>query len=111
MPEKIKLIYSYDKTGSVVKGWKPFRTTGSVKAEINYFKVSGKDYIVASDENSIYFLDRTGNKRINLKEPVTKAAGSAMRLNLRIRTIMLFVHRLMVQFSIYILMEVLKNSV
>ena len=39
-----KMIYSYDKTGNVVKGWKPFRTTGFVKAEINYFKVSGKDY-------------------------------------------------------------------
>jgi len=76
-----KMVYSYDKTGNVVKGWKPFRTTGYVKAEINYFKVSGKDYLVASDENSIYFLDRSGNKRINLKGPVTKAIGSSMRLN------------------------------
>ncbi len=76
-----KMIYSYDKTGNVVKGWKPFRTTGLVKAEISYFRVSGKDFIVAADESSVYFLDRTGNKRINLNEPVTKAAGSAMRLN------------------------------
>jgi hypothetical protein len=75
-----KMIYSYDKTGSVVKGWTPFRTTGLVKAEINYFKVSGKDYIVAADETAVYFLDRSGNKRMNLKEPVTKAAGSPMRL-------------------------------
>ena len=76
-----KMIYSYDKTGNVVKGWNPFRTTGYVKSEINYFKVSGKDYLVASDDKSIFFLDRTGNKRLNLKEPVTRAAGSAMRLN------------------------------
>jgi hypothetical protein len=76
-----KMIYSYDKTGNVVKGWKPFRTTGYVKAEISYFKVSGKDYLIASDETSVYFLDRTGNKRINLKEPVTRAGESAMRLN------------------------------
>ena len=76
-----KMIYSYDKTGSVVKGWNPFKTTGTVKSEINYFRVSGKDYIVVADENAIYFLDRTGNKRINLKEPVTKAVGSAIRLN------------------------------
>jgi hypothetical protein len=76
-----KMIYSYDKTGNVVKGWKPFRTAGMVKTEISYFKVSGKDYLVVSDELSIYFLDRTGNKRINLKETVTKANGSAMRLN------------------------------
>lgn len=75
-----RLIYSYDKMGNVVKGWTPFKTTGFVKSEISYFRVSGKDYIVAADENSIYFLDRTGNKRINLKEPVIKAIGSAMRL-------------------------------
>jgi hypothetical protein len=77
-----KLVYSYDKKGSVVKGWKPFRTTGFVKAEINYFKVSGKDYIVAADENALYFLDRSGNKRMNPNETVIKAAGSALRLNI-----------------------------
>jgi hypothetical protein len=77
-----KQIYSYDKTGSVVKGWKPFRTAGYVKAEISYFNVSGKDYLVAADESALYFLDRTGNKRMNLNEPVAKAVGSAMRLNL-----------------------------
>jgi hypothetical protein len=75
-----KKIYSYDKTGSVVKGWTPFRTAGLVKSDICYFKVSGKDYIVASDEASIYFLDRTGNKRLNLKDAVTRSKGSAMRL-------------------------------
>ncbi len=75
-----KLIYSYDKTGNTVKGWKPFRTLGTVKAEINYFKVSGKDFLVAADDKSIYFIDRRGNQRIVLKEPVTKAVGSAIRL-------------------------------
>ncbi len=75
-----KMIYSYDKTGSVVKGWKPFRTAGTVEHEIDYFKVSGKDYIVASDDYSIYFLDRRGNKRLNLSQAVTRAKGSAMRL-------------------------------
>ena len=75
-----KMIYSYDKTGSVVKGWKPFKTAGTVQSEIAYFKVSGKDYIVASDENSIYFLDRTGNKRLYLREAASRAKGSAMRL-------------------------------
>jgi len=76
-----KMIYSYEKTGNVVKGWKPFRTNGYVKDEINYFKVSGKDYLVASDESSIYFLDRSGNKRITLKEPAARAGGSSMRLS------------------------------
>ena len=75
-----KMIYSYDISGSIVKGWKLFRTSGLVKSEINYFKVSGKDYLVASDESSVYFLDRRGNIRLNLKEPVIRATGSAMRL-------------------------------
>jgi hypothetical protein len=76
-----KMIYSYEKSGNVVKGWKPFRTSGYVKDEINYFKVSGKDYLVASDESSIYFLDRSGSKRISLREPANKANGSSMRLS------------------------------
>jgi hypothetical protein len=75
-----KMIYSYDKTGNVVKGWKQFKTSGQVTSEISYFKISGKDYLVASDEFSIYLLDRSGNKRVNLKETVTKAGGSALRL-------------------------------
>ena len=81
-----KMIYSYDKTGNVVKGWKPFRTTGYVKSEINYFKVSGKDYLVASDDKSIFFLDRTGNKRLNLKEPVTKGSRIGNEIESGIRT-------------------------
>jgi hypothetical protein len=76
-----KMIYSYEKSGNVVKGWKPFRTSGYVTDEINYFKVSGKDYLVASDESSVYFLDRSGNKRVALKEPAVRAKGSSMRLS------------------------------
>jgi hypothetical protein len=75
-----RMVYAYDRSGSVVKGWKPFRTGGTVSSEISWFRVSGKDYLVISDETSVYFLDRAGNKRLTLKEPVTKAVGSAMRL-------------------------------
>jgi hypothetical protein len=76
-----KMIYSYDKSGSVVKGWKPFRTAGIVKSEVDYYRISGKDYIVACDESSVYFLDRYGNIRLKLNEPVTRARGSSLRLN------------------------------
>jgi hypothetical protein len=75
-----KQIYSYDKNGSTVKGWKPFTTAAVVNEEISYFKVSGKDYLVASDGIDLYFLDRSGNKRLTLREPVSKANGSALRL-------------------------------
>ncbi len=75
-----KMIYAYDKTGSVVKGWKSFRTNGYVNSEIYWFRVSGKDYLIISDEASLYFIDRSGNPRLTLKEPVTKAKGSSIRL-------------------------------
>jgi hypothetical protein len=80
IPGEDKMIYEYDKSGSVVKGWKPFRTNGTVKQEIKYFRVSGKDYLVVSDETSLYFLDRTGSVRLKLSEPVTRAKGSELRI-------------------------------
>ncbi len=80
IPGEDKLIYEYDKTGSVVKGWKQFRTNGNVRNEVRFFRVSGKDYIIASDETSVYILDRTGNIKLNVKETVTRAPGSELRL-------------------------------
>jgi len=76
-----KKIYSYDKTGNVVRGWEQFTTSGLVTSEIKYFRVSGKDYIVASDETSLFILDRTGNIRVTLKEEVSRARGSTMGLH------------------------------
>ena len=76
-----KMVYAYDKSGSVVKGWNPFRTAGFVSDEAYFYRVSGKDFIVVADESSIYFLDRYGNIRLKLNDAVTKAKGSALRLN------------------------------
>lgn len=81
IPGEDKLVYSYDKTGSVVKGWEPFRTAGLVTSEAGFYKVSGKDFIVVADESSVYFLDRQGRVRLTPDDAVTKAKGSAMRLS------------------------------
>jgi hypothetical protein len=76
-----KMIYAYDISGNVVKGWAPFKTAGQVSMGIKFFRVSGKDYIIASDETSIYFLDRSGNIRLSIKEPVRKAKKSEIRIS------------------------------
>jgi hypothetical protein len=73
-------IYLYDRSGAQVRGWNLFVTKGTVKDQIAFYRVRGKDYLVVADEQSLYFLDRTGNTRVNLREPVTRAAGSALRL-------------------------------
>ena len=75
-----KQVYAYDKTGSLVKGWNLFKTGSVVSSEISWLRVSGKDYLVVSDQNSVYFLDRTGNKRLTLKDAASRAPGSALRL-------------------------------
>ena len=49
------MIYTYDKSGNIVKGWKPFRTNRMISSEISGSRVSGKDYIVIADETSLYF--------------------------------------------------------
>jgi hypothetical protein len=76
-----RMIYCYEKNGSVVKGWKPFRSAGTVTSEAGFYRVSGKDYIVVADESSLYFLDRTGNERLKLRESATKAKNSSLRLS------------------------------
>ena len=78
---KDKLVYAYDKSGNAVRGWKPVRTAGEVNAEISWCRVSGKDYIIVSDNSSIYLLDRRGNIRLRPAEAVTKAANSSLRLS------------------------------
>lgn len=75
-----KQMYMYDRSGSVVKGWEPFRTAGYVSGEASYYKISGKDFIVVADESSVYLLDRYGKTRLRLNDAVTKAKGSALRL-------------------------------
>ena len=75
-----KLVYSYDKSGNVVKGWVPFRTAGIVTNEAKFYNVSGKDFIIIADESSVYFLDRSGKVRLRLNDAVTMAKGSALRL-------------------------------
>ena len=75
-----KMIYSYDKTGNVVKGWKPFHTPGIVSSQVSYLKAGRKDYLEVSDENSVYILDRSGNRKVNTKGSAAKALHSSVRL-------------------------------
>lgn len=75
-----RLVYAYDKSGNVVKGWNPFKTAGTVSAQINHFRISGKDYIAVTDDRALYLLDRSGNKRVTLSEQVTRAPGSSLRM-------------------------------
>jgi hypothetical protein len=55
-------------------------TRGRVSDPVAFFRVRGKDYLLLSDDQSVYLLDRTGNIRVNPQEPLIKAKGSCVRL-------------------------------
>ncbi|RKD91917.1 DUF3352 domain-containing protein [Mangrovibacterium diazotrophicum] len=59
-----KQIYGYDRNGSLVEGWKPEKTDGTVTDQLQHFRVDGKDYIVCADRYKTYIFDRQGSIRV-----------------------------------------------
>jgi len=73
-------VYAYNKSGSTVRGWNQFSTKGRVRNDIEFFRVSGKDYLVVNDEENMYILDRRGNIRVEMREQVSRSDRSMLRL-------------------------------
>jgi hypothetical protein len=78
-------IYVYDIAGNLITGWKFGKTESQVYGEIQHFRVQGKDYIVLTDQNKTYFLDRRGRERIRLKERVVLSPRNPVTLDMNIR--------------------------
>ena len=60
-------IYLYDKKGNIVTGWAPPKTEHDVIQPVQFFRVENKDYIVFTDKNRGYILDRKGKTRVTIK--------------------------------------------
>jgi len=78
-------IYMYDIEGNMISGWNFGKTESLVKGMVQHFRIYGKDYIVALDENRAYFLDRRGRERIRLKERVALTPQNPLTLDMNIR--------------------------
>lgn len=78
-------IYVYDIAGNLITGWKFGKTESKVYGEIQHFRVQGKDYIVATDQNRSYFLDRRGKERLRLKQRVNLSPQNPLTLDMNIR--------------------------
>lgn len=83
-------VYAYDKTGNTVEGWNQFKTRGTVRNGVEFFRVSGKDYLVVNDDNNMYILNRRGNVRVDMKEQVSRSVRSSLRLTSGVRPDMVF---------------------
>ncbi len=78
-------IYVYDIEGNLVTGWKFGKTESKVTGQIQHFRISDKDYIVFSDQNRSYFLDRRGRERIMMKNRVVLSQQNSLTLDMNIR--------------------------
>ncbi|MDA3881746.1 MAG: hypothetical protein PF481_00505 [Bacteroidales bacterium] len=77
IPAKNKKIYLLSIDGNTLKGWDFGRTETIVSNPVQHFRIGTKDYIVCSDENNIYILNRRGETRI----PVTKLINKSKNNN------------------------------
>ena len=78
-------IYVYDIEGNVVTGWKFDKTESIVTRALQHFRIGDKDYIVFSDQNRAYFLDRRGRERIKPKSRVVFSPENPFSLDMNIR--------------------------
>ncbi len=78
-------IYVYDIEGNLITGWKFGKTESLVTGQIQHFRIREKDYIVLSDKNKVYFLDRRGKERIKVKEHVAFSPRNPVTLDMNLR--------------------------
>lgn len=64
IPCSDKRVYLYGKDGNIVDGWKFKKTESEVTQAIRHIRSKTKDYIVFSDKNRLYILNRKGKERV-----------------------------------------------
>jgi hypothetical protein len=77
-------VYVYDLQGNIVPGWTFKNTEGIVKKPVQHFRVAEKDYIIFSDPVRTYILDRRGEERIRVREPLIVAENNLFYLDMNI---------------------------
>ncbi len=80
LPLEDRNVYLFDKTGARVAGWNIPRTEGKVNQPVQFFRTSGKDYIVFSDQYRNYIMDRRGNNRVTPEKSFVRNSKSPFYL-------------------------------
>ena len=70
-----KKIYVYDRDGKLIPKWNFEETESMVTQPIQHYDIEGKDYIVFSDQQNTYFLDRQGKSRPIQTTPFPRSAN------------------------------------
>jgi hypothetical protein len=69
---------SLSKDGRKVEGWKFGKTKNTVALTAQCFKFQNSDYILFSDSDNIYLLNRKGIQTLHLKEPFSKSVNNTL---------------------------------
>lgn len=77
-------VYVYDLEGRIVPGWRFRRSEGIVQKPVQHFRIADKDYIVFSDQIRPYILDRRGDERVFIREPVAVSDKNVFYLDMNI---------------------------
>jgi hypothetical protein len=75
-----KKILMYNNKGSIVRGWDFKRSESIIKSPIEHFRIYNKDFIVCSDKNRVYLLNRKGHIRVKVLQTISKAKHSEFSL-------------------------------
>ncbi len=78
-------IYVYDLEGNIVSGWRFNKSESVIEGAIQHFRINDMDYIVFTDENRTYFLDRRGRERFRTREQVRISPHNPFILDMNIR--------------------------
>ena len=70
-------IYNYQKNGRLLKDWKAKNTRRKIVKPIKHLVTANKDYLIAeADNGNVFFYDRKGNIRMEIKQSFQNALGS-----------------------------------
>ncbi len=64
VPCSDKKVYLYDANGNLVKGWEFAGTEHTVSSEPSHYVIGSEDYIVFNDMYKSYFINRSGDTKI-----------------------------------------------
>jgi hypothetical protein len=77
IPCKNGEIYNYQINGRLVKDWKAKNTRRKIVKPIKHLVIANKDYLIAeADNGNVFFYDRKGNIRMEIKQSFQNALGS-----------------------------------
>lgn len=76
-----KKVYVFDRDGRLIPKWNFEGSESLVTSPIQHFDIDGKDYLVVSDRQNIYFLDRQGKTREGQPAPFDRSANPIYSFN------------------------------